>query len=366
MSPSIVLAGALEDSRSNPRIDEIITTGVRQRPLAQLPRNANVITAADIALSPSANVLDLLAREANLNLRSLFGSTKKGGVDIRGQGDTYQSNVLVLIDGVKINSADSSGADFTSLAMDQIERIEVIRGANTVRYGGGAVGGVINILTKQGEPGAGINVDARAGSYSTVESALGAYWANELVSLGGEAGFQNSDGYRDNSELDTHDYAAQLKLTPYNWLAVTLRGDWHRDDYGLPGPVSDGDDPESTNFPLDGGETNDDRTRLNVALGNEESGVLSLNGSKRDRKDRYKIGLTVDVPRPNEIKEDDTRLEIQYDKTVGLFDRSHEFTFGLDLVQTDYSRDQYTTAGRFSGFQGRQYPSNCLVCSRRS
>ena len=53
--PFNTYAGALEESVNNPRIDEIVTTGVRERPLAELPRSANIITAEDIALSPAAN-----------------------------------------------------------------------------------------------------------------------------------------------------------------------------------------------------------------------------------------------------------------------------------------------------------------------
>ncbi|MDG1462944.1 MAG: TonB-dependent receptor plug domain-containing protein, partial [Gammaproteobacteria bacterium] len=90
----------------NPRIDEMIVTGVRQVRLAELPRSATVITAADIALSPSTNIVDLIAREANVQLRATVGNEKFSGVDIRGQGDTYGSNVLVLVDGIRLNAAD--------------------------------------------------------------------------------------------------------------------------------------------------------------------------------------------------------------------------------------------------------------------
>ena len=99
----------------------------------------NCITADDIELLPSSNIVDLLAREANLNLRSTLGNAKFSGVDIRGQGDAYSSNVQVLVDGIRLNAADLSGADYSSVPLDQIERVEVIRGANSVRYGNGAI-----------------------------------------------------------------------------------------------------------------------------------------------------------------------------------------------------------------------------------
>ena len=121
----VLTAGPLEESREDPRVAEIVTTGVRDKPLAKLPRSANVITAEDIALSPNVNITDLLAREANVVLRSLTGSDRFAGVDICGQGDTNGSNVLVLVDGFSINEADLSGSDFSSVALDQVDRIEV-------------------------------------------------------------------------------------------------------------------------------------------------------------------------------------------------------------------------------------------------
>ena len=94
---------------------------LRERPLAELTRSANIITADDIALQPSLNIVDLLAREANLNLRSVLGNVKFSGVDIRGQGDTYSNNVLLLVDGFNVNEADLSGADYSIIALDQID-----------------------------------------------------------------------------------------------------------------------------------------------------------------------------------------------------------------------------------------------------
>ena len=73
-----------------------------------------VITADDIARSTSNSIVDLLARAADVNLRSFFGHDKFAGVDIRGMGDTFTSNVLVLIDGVRLNEIDLSGADFAA------------------------------------------------------------------------------------------------------------------------------------------------------------------------------------------------------------------------------------------------------------
>jgi iron complex outermembrane receptor protein len=350
--PFAAYAGALEESVRNPRIDEIVTTGVRERPLAELPRSANIITAEDIALSPAANIVDLLAREANLNLRSFNGDAKSSGVDIRGQGDTYRSNVLVMVDGIRLNSADLSGADYSSIPLDSVDRIEVIRGANTVRYGSGAVGGVINIITNSDASGTRLNMKARAGSFSTRDFGLNAANNTEMYSVGMNASYYDSEGYRDNGGLETTDLQLNGGVSPFDWFSAELTGSIHRDEYGLPGGVSyadfNGSDSarRSTRYSEAGGETDDDRARLDLSFGTEATGVLGFTGSLRDRENRYQFSGASNPP--SEIHEDDTRFVSQYDKSFSVGNRALDLTLGLDLAQIDYRRDDFNGAAVLS------------------
>lgn len=343
---------------SSPRIDEIIVTGIRSQRFAELPRSAAVITADDIAISPATNVVDLLAREANLNLRSTVGNEKFSGVDVRGQGDTYSSNVLVLVDGIKINASDLSGADYSTVALDQIERIEVIRGANAVRYGNGAVGGVINIITKQSQPGTRAGFRMRGGSYDTLEAGLNGAWANERFFVAGAVSGYDTGGYRENSDLTKKDVAANAGVTAADWLTLTLAGQRHQDEYGLPGPVSAEDfdgseaDRRQASNPFDGGETDDRFLRAGAELGTETTGVLDLRVRSRDRQNEYVLGADAPVDTPDVIEEDERRFEAQYSKTFSLFSRGHEFFAGYENVSTDYSRAEFNGLGDVNGLKG--------------
>ncbi len=128
----------------------VVTATMIEEPIREIPKNVTVITREDIEQASSNNVVDLLAREANLNLLSFFGTDKRASVDIRGFGATGVSNVVVMVDGFRLNPPDLAGPDFSSVPLDQIERIEIVRGGGSVLYGDGAVGGVINIITKKG------------------------------------------------------------------------------------------------------------------------------------------------------------------------------------------------------------------------
>jgi iron complex outermembrane recepter protein len=348
-----------------PRIDELVVTGIREQRLAKLPRSANVITAEDIALLPATDIVDIIAREANVQLRGIVGNDRLSGVDVRGQGDTYNSNVLVLVDGIRINPADQAPPDFSSIPLDQIERIEVVRGANSVRYGNGAVGGVINIITRRASnaaAGTTLNARARAGSYNTVDTGVGGSWVGEQWSFIADAGYFDSDGYRDNSQLEKKDLALRIGYDPLDWFGLAFGGVRHRDEYGLPGPVSaeafyDGTDADrrASKFPFDGGSTQDDRLRLDLILGNDATGELLLSLQARERVNPFRLGLASPDTLEDTITEERDAVDAKYQKNLSWLDRDHSFYLGYDAATTDYAReDADNPAGTKRGFIRQQ------------
>ncbi len=130
----------------------LVTAPSASGTLRAAPHGVTIITPEDIERSGATTVGMLLSQEANLNLQS-FGGDRNAAIDIRGMGETAVSNVLVLVDGVRLNESDLTGADLSSVPLAQIERIEILRGGGAVRYGNGAVGGVINIITRRPVPG---------------------------------------------------------------------------------------------------------------------------------------------------------------------------------------------------------------------
>src|SRR4029077_14940662 len=111
----------------------------------------SIITEEDIARSPAQNLPDILSREVGVQVQHLFSSTNgsRDTVDLRAFGAFAQSNVLILVNGRRYQDFDLQGFDFSSIPINSIERIEITRGnSGTVVYGDGAIGGVINIVTK--------------------------------------------------------------------------------------------------------------------------------------------------------------------------------------------------------------------------
>ena len=106
-----------------------------------------VITRKDIERQQATTMEDVLRGTPGLSLSNNGGRGKNTSVFLRG---TESDHILVLIDGVKVGSATSGTTAFEDLPMDQIERIEIVRGPRSSLYGSEAIGGVIQIFTRKG------------------------------------------------------------------------------------------------------------------------------------------------------------------------------------------------------------------------
>ncbi len=165
--------------------------------------STTVIGADEIAGSPGQSLQDVLAAQPGIQMQSLFAGVAGTDtvVDMRGFGAAATPNTLVLIDGRRLNDVDLSGVDFGAIQKSGIERIEITRGnSGAVLYGDGAVGGVINIVTKNGfnEPPA-TQAELAFGSFGYVEAnaSESRSFGQTAVSLFGNV--IDSDGYRLNN-----------------------------------------------------------------------------------------------------------------------------------------------------------------------
>jgi iron complex outermembrane receptor protein len=216
--------------------------------------SSSVITAQDIERSPAQNLPDILSQQTGIQVQHLFSGTNgsRDTVDLRGFGAFASSNVLILVNGRRYQDFDLQGFDFSSIPINSIERIEITRGnSGTVLYGDGAIGGVINIVTKKGPTtGASGRVEGLLGSYKYREgraSALAGAGQWSVAVFGNAIG---SGGYRDNSNLRQSNVSANINYhgAPIGGY-LTISGD--RQNQGLPGGLNNlpGNYPFTLNTP---------------------------------------------------------------------------------------------------------------------
>ena len=330
-------------------LDEIVVTATKDKQeIRDIPKNVTVITSKDIAQATSNNVVDLLAREAGVNLKSYYGHDKFSSIDLRGMGATSTSNVIVMVDGYRLNASDLSGPDFSSVPLNQIERIEIVRGAGSVVYGDGAVGGVINIITKKGTVEPEARLYSSFGSYSTYDQRASWQGAIKNLFLNANAGYYDSNGYRSNGYTRKKDAGLNLGYYLKDYLFFNLNAAHHEDSYGLPGPVSKEDVDstqrrKSTKFPDDSGDTKDQRIMGGVEIELANLGHLKINGGYRFRDNYYIMGynpLLSKATQESHIYERSKNFDCKYDISFPLLGFDHKLLCGIDHFKTRYYREE--------------------------
>ncbi|MGB9429525.1 MAG: TonB-dependent receptor [Gammaproteobacteria bacterium] len=126
-----------------------------------------VITAQQIQLSGAQSIAQVLQQYAGFDIAQNGGPGQPTSLFLRG---TNSNQTLVMLNGVKINPADGSGAPLANLRLNDIERIEIVKGPRAALYGSDAIGGVINIITKQASEGTHYGAHAGAGRYGTYDN----------------------------------------------------------------------------------------------------------------------------------------------------------------------------------------------------
>ena len=324
----------------------VVTASKTEESIEEVPKNVTVISREDIEKSGGKNVIDILAKEAGVAVRSASGNDKQAVIDIRGMGDTAASNVIVMVDDLPLNAADQSGPSISSVPVEQIERIEIVRGAGSVVYGNGAVGGVINIITRKKVEKPSATLYSVYGSDNTLTTRASLEEKVRDVSINLNAGCHDSDGYRDNGFLRKKDLNAATRYPVNGQLAFLLSGTYYADEYGLPGAVRFEDINSTarrilTEYPNDAGESIEMRGRAGVDMDFEKWGKLTLNRGYISRDNSYVIGYSPQIPRDeqkDDIEDDTRQLDLNYIKYYSLFDRSHMFQLGADHSATEYIR----------------------------
>lgn len=327
-------------SRSAATMQEVVVTGTRaEERVERIPANVTVIDEKAIANSNAKNVPDLLRSQEGIVVRDLLGNGKTTQVDLRGFGESAPSNTLVLVDGRRVNEIDLSGVDWTQIPVEQIRRIEIVRGAGTVLYGDNAPGGVINIITKMPSGKWTASAGTTLGSYGYNNEVFSVSGGHEKIAGSLFGNYQSTDGYRENNEFRTKNLGGKILFDPAEWLSFDLSGNYHSDHSGLPGALTIeqfNTNPRMTNFPFDEANTTDGYLKLGSSMDFSEYGSLVADLAYRDRDAKSRF---VD---PFGTFLSDSGIETwsftpRYVWGGNLLDRKNTFIGGVDLYQAQQS-----------------------------
>ncbi len=192
-------------------LDEIIVIANRSETEAgKVGSTTHVITEEDLKNDGASFVTEYLSKLPGISYSRNGGAGRATTLWMRGLKGQY---IKVLVDGIDI--ADPSGlrvqARLEHMMLADVERIEILKGSQSALYGGQAIGGVINIITKRAEPGTvQHNLTAEGGSYGTANASYGFKAASETADLAVNIQRFHSDGFSavkpDGREADDDSY----------------------------------------------------------------------------------------------------------------------------------------------------------------
>lgn len=319
-----------------------------------VPASVQVITRAEIESSVSTSLLDVLRGKAGIQVHDTIGNGSRATFSLRGFGENSVNNTLLLVDGRSLNQPFMGGADFNSVPLSNIERIEIIRGAGTVLYGDQAVGGVINIITRQPTETSAY-VEISRGSQDA-----DAYRGNAFVNLG--AGFSayisgesnSSDNYRKHNESNYDNVFSRLRFDhEQGWVLYEYQT--IDDELKYPDSLSRAQKKQNRKQAF-GTTWNDTKTEVHrFALEQKITDIFNFNFdySNSDQDGIYYTGAR----NKQSIRTDsfNPRLTARFDSGLGLA----EVLLGYDQIESDYRawgsqydqvrRDWYTSMSQGLG-----------------
>ncbi len=346
---AILAVATLAALSAQPADVEVVVTASRiEEPAGQAAASVTVITAEELTASGEATLVDALERVAGVSFRSTTGSPANAEAAMRGFGENSHGRVLVLVDGRRVNRPDMATANWLQVPVENVERVEILRGPATVLYGDHAVGGVINIITKKGTEKVSVAASAMGGSFLLNQQRLGGSGTAGPVrfALSGER--TASEGYRERSAWSSLGGGASLDADIGDRLAASLRLAYNQTETQLPGALTKAqweDDPTQAANPDDAVV---DRS-FDVDLGFESLPGRALEA----RANLFYRWKAVENDFPSYFTPTFTDVGIQ---TVGATPRVRlwadlpfaavEATGGVDLVGDSLALERYTDEAR--------------------
>jgi iron complex outermembrane receptor protein len=323
-------------------MDEVVVTATRsEEKVERIPTNITVIDQEAIRNSNARNIPELMRTEEGIVVRDWTGNGKQVEVDLRGFGESAPSNTLVLVDGRRVNQIDLSGVDWTQIPLDQIERIEIVRGTGTVLYGDNAVGGVINIITKTPSDRFAFSAGVTSGSYSRNKEQVSVSGGQGPLAVAFYGSHDATQGHRENNDYRAKDVGGKIVYDVAQFVTLNLSGAYHMDAYGLPGYLTLpqlNTDRRGTSFPLDNGSTADGYLKSGIDLALGEFGNLMTDVSYRNREtdtDWMSSGFV-----QNSVI-DTWSLTPRYVWSRAIAGHRNTLIAGMDLYWTDQDTESY-------------------------
>jgi len=347
---SAVFSGQDPEKASPPLQHDVVVTAARiETPAREVATSVTVISRSDLEAAQKTTVLEALQDLMGGSVVQSGGLGSAASLMLRGANSEH---TLVLLDGVELNDpiTPSRSYDLAHIDLDQVERIEVLRGPQSTLFGSDALGGVVNIITRKGEGRPKASLSLSSGSMNTSTGRLGvagssgrASYSLGLAAIGSDGISAANSALPGNSERDGYknlSFSSRLGYEPAKNLQVNLTTRYLRtrtdlDNFG--GPY--GDDPNSSQRYDSLFVKGEARGRF---LNNRLESKLGLAFIRSDRKNDN----PVDESHPYDLDKgsyQSTMAKLDWQNSVFLH-ASNTLTFGVEF-EREAGESEYESAG---------------------
>ena len=298
----------------------VVTAERNPQPLADSPSAVAVVTREQIEAKKPFDLLDVLRLAPGLSFSQSGTRGKTTSLFTRG---TNSNQTLVLVDGVRANSPQDGRFDFGQIPVENIERVEVVRGAASALYGSDAIGGVINIITRRGtgplQPGGLLEFGNRGINRQEI-NANGTFGENDENQLSFSGFRLQTDGNFRNDDYRNVGASLRFDRSLSTNKTLSFIGRTSESKFGVPGQRDLSFDP----FQRD----NSRDTQLSIQFEN-------LDGKRRDKiiLGQYDRRLEDDDTRDTTAA---TLAPSRFNNRVQSLDAQSSYNFGRNLVTTGF------------------------------
>lgn len=192
----------------------VVTATRIETPLSQIGTTVTVVNDHSVQVQKIEQVSDALREVPGVQITQAGSPGTTTAVSIRG---ATEAQTLVLLDGVEVNAGATGAFDLANLTTDNLDRIEVLRGAGGALYGSQAVGGVVNVLSREGEGAPRFSLLSEGGNRATERQVAQFEGAGGKLGYSGALSYFSTTGFRPINDS-------------YDNLSGNLRLDWHATD----------------------------------------------------------------------------------------------------------------------------------------
>jgi len=310
-----------------------VTAARGSQPIADVLADVTVIGAAEIARAGAQSLTELLQRQPGVEITQNGGPGTLSGIFLRGAN---RGQTLVLIDGIRIASSSAGATSLEAIPLDQIDRIEILRGPASSLYGADAMGGVVQVFTRRGTSALSGNASAWYGTYGTWDVKGGVAGTSGPVQFAVQAAAKASNGF--NAFVDPTNFQFNPDKDGYKNQSVSANVGFT----AAPGQEITGQYFRShLNSQFDGGAGFDDRT-ITVA---ETWQVASRNVLTPFWVSRLSAGAGID-----DSKSETSFDDFPFKTTQRQYTWQNEFTLPLGMLTAGFERreEHLTTDAGFA------------------